>query len=137
MFHGGIAIERRVHADHIVVQLDVLEDVLRSLLPRFVILSRHQLSLQRLEERFRHRVVRRRAGPRHGLSDATGARAALESPRGASDALVVMGREAPAARRTFAADGLLDRVNRELLREGMPAKICADQVSGRTSDVFA
>ena len=48
--------------------------------------------------------------------------AALESPRGASDALVVTGREAPAARRTFAADGLLDRVNRELLREGMPAK---------------
>lgn len=63
--------------------------------------------------------------------------AALESPRDASDALVVTGREAPAARRTFAADGLLNRVNHELLREGMPAKIRADQVSGRTSDVFA
>ena len=31
--------------------------------------------------------------------------AALESPRGVLDTLVVRGREAPAARRTFAADG--------------------------------
>lgn len=33
-----------------------------------------------------------------------------------------MERKAPVARGIFAADGLLNRVNRELLREGMPAK---------------
>lgn len=126
-----------MHAHPIVIGLHVLEDAPLGLVPRPIAPPFHRFPFQRLEERLSHRVVRRRAGPRHGLSDATGARAALESPRGASDALVVMGREAPAARRTFAADGLLDRVNRELLREGMPAKIRADQVSGRTSDVFA
>lgn len=51
-----------------------------------------------------------------------GAQAALESPRGASDALVVMEREAPVTRGVFVADGLLDCVDRELLREGMLAK---------------
>lgn len=137
VIHGGIVIARRAHADRAAVQLDEFEDILRSLFPRFATLPLRRRSLRRLEERFRHRVVRRRAEPRHGLSDATEARAALESPRGASDALVVMEREAPVTRGIFAADGLLNRVNRELLREGMPAKIRADQVSGRTSDVFA
>ena len=137
VIHGGVVIVRRAHADRAAVQLDVFEDIPHSLSPRFATLPFRRCSLRRFEERFRRGVVRRRAEPRHGLSDATGARAALESPRGASDALVVMKREAPVARGIFAADGLLDRVNRELLREGMPAKIRADQVSGRTSDVFA
>lgn len=76
-----------MHAERVAVRLDVLGDVLRSLLPRFAILPLRQLLLQRLEERFRHRVVQRRAGHRRGLNDVTGARTALESLRGVLDAL--------------------------------------------------
>ena len=73
VIHGGIVIVCRAHADRATVQLDVFEDILRSLFPRFATLPFRRRSLRRFEERFRRRVVRRRAEPRHGPNDAMGA----------------------------------------------------------------
>ena len=73
VIHGGIVIVRRAHADCAAVQLDVFEGILRSLFPRCATLPRRRRSLRRFEERFRRRVVRRRAEPRHGSNDAMGA----------------------------------------------------------------
>ena len=59
-----------MHAHPIVIELYVLEDVLLGLIPRPIAPLFHQFPFQRLEEVLGHRVVQRRAGPRHRLDDA-------------------------------------------------------------------
>ena len=47
-------------------------DTILRLLPRLAALAVHQLALERLEERFRERVIPWVAWPRHGLGDTVG-----------------------------------------------------------------
>ena len=90
-----------MHPLPVVVELDVFENVLLRLLPRFVALAVHWLALERLEEGFRERVVPWVARLRHGLGDSMGLEAALERPGSVLGTLVIVendAREADKAR---------------------------------------
>lgn len=88
-----------MHSSRVAAQLDALERLLLRIIPGCATFFLHELSLQRLEERFRHRVVPRVPRSRYRLRDPVRFQAALECPRRALSPLVVMENQEVAVRR--------------------------------------
>ena len=120
-----------MHPPSVAAGLDVFEHVPLRLLPRLAALAVHQLSLERLEEGFRERVVPWVARPRHGLGYSMGLEAALERPGSVLGTLVVVKDEAEALGRALPSDCLLERIRDQLLGHAPGHRPTHDLPAGR------
>lgn len=103
-----------MHPDPVAAGLDVLEDILPRLLPCFMASFLGKLPLERLEERFRRCVARRRSRLGCRLRHAMGVRATPEGLGCVSDALAAMEDEASIIRGIPSSCSLLDSIDGDL-----------------------